>query len=114
MRKWCILLLSLLLFLVSCGRETVVSISYKAGIEQPTVVEDAALIDVETDAFSDTEAAVTEAIVSPGTVYYTEKGSVWHRDRSCSSLKNSKNVLSGTVEEAESVGKSGSCKRCGS
>ena len=32
--------------------------------------------------------------------YYTASGSVYHKDRNCSFLKNAKEVLGGTIEEA--------------
>lgn len=47
------------------------------------------------------------------TVYWTEGGSVWHVSKECSSLKNSKNIISGSVEEAQNAGKERVCSRCG-
>lgn len=46
-------------------------------------------------------------------VYWTEGGSVWHVSKECSSLKNSKNIISGSVEEAQNAGKERVCSRCG-
>lgn len=46
------------------------------------------------------------------TVYWTEGGGVWHLYRDCGHLKNSQNVLSGTVEEAENAGKDHVCSTC--
>lgn len=45
--------------------------------------------------------------------YYTQSGETWHFDRWCASLKNSKNVIAGTVGEALGAGKSRPCSRCG-
>ncbi len=45
-------------------------------------------------------------------VYWTESGSVWHKSTSCSHLKNSKNILSGSVSDAEESGKTKPCSRC--
>ena len=44
------------------------------------------------------------------TVYWTKNGKVYHLDRNCTGLSNSKNVMSGTVSESE---KPRVCKRCG-
>ena len=56
-------------------------------------------------------AEVTTA--SEATVYWTPGGSVWHISRSCSALKNSSEVLSGTKDEALAAGKERVCKKCG-
>ncbi|NEU04732.1 ComEC/Rec2 family competence protein [Clostridium senegalense] len=45
-------------------------------------------------------------------VYFTEKGKSYHLDKDCSSLKNSKNILMGTLKEAKDKGKSDPCDRC--
>ena len=47
------------------------------------------------------------------TVYYTPKGEVYHLKRDCSYIKNSKEVLSGTLEAAQTAGKLRACSRCG-
>lgn len=44
-------------------------------------------------------------------VYWTEGGSVWHVSRDCYHIKN-KDVISGTVAEAEMSGHDKSCKTC--
>ncbi len=46
-------------------------------------------------------------------VYWTKSGSVWHSYIDCGHIKNSKNIISGTVEEAVNEGKSNLCKNCG-
>lgn len=46
-------------------------------------------------------------------VYWTQNGSVWHASASCRSLQNSQNLSKGSVEEAESAGKSRGCSVCG-
>ena len=46
-------------------------------------------------------------------VYYTENSEIYHLSRDCSALKNAKNVLSGTIEEARKAGKTRPCKLCG-
>ena len=46
------------------------------------------------------------------TVYWTSGGSVWHTRYDCSYIKNSQNILSGTVEEAIANGKKQLCSSC--
>lgn len=62
-----------------------------------------------------TERNETESIeIEGGTaiiVYWTEGGSVWHVSRDCYHIKN-KDVISGTVEEAEKTGHDKACKTC--
>lgn len=47
------------------------------------------------------------------TVYWVKNGGVWHLRRDCSSLSRSKEILSGTVDEAIAAGKERVCKLCG-
>lgn len=44
--------------------------------------------------------------------YYTASGSVYHKDRNCSFLKNAKEVLEGTIEEATVTRALRPCSRC--
>ena len=44
--------------------------------------------------------------------YYTASGSVYHKDRNCSFLKNAKEVLGGTIEEATVTRALRPCSRC--
>ncbi len=48
-----------------------------------------------------------------GEVYWTEGGEVWHLTENCSSLSRSKNILSGSVDDAIGAGKERACMRCG-
>ncbi len=64
--------------------------------------------DTSTDATKD--VADDEAT---DTVYWVKNGEVWHTKSACSSLSRSKNILSGTVEDAMLAGKTRVCKRCG-
>lgn len=48
-----------------------------------------------------------------GLVYWTEGGSVWHKDKNCSSISDSKAISSGSVDAATAAGKERACKRCG-
>ena len=54
-----------------------------------------------------------DAAVSEDTVWWTDGGSVWHMTRECSALAKSKSVRSGSAADAEAVGKTRACKRCG-
>lgn len=45
-------------------------------------------------------------------VYFTQKGKSYHLTKECSALKNSKNILVGTLEDAIQKGKSDPCDRC--
>lgn len=47
-----------------------------------------------------------------GTVYWVSGGEVYHSTASCRTLSRSKNILSGTISEAISAGKSRQCKVC--
>ena len=47
------------------------------------------------------------------TVYWVEGGEVWHTTSSCPSLSRSKNILSGSLDDAIAAGKERVCKRCG-
>jgi hypothetical protein len=46
------------------------------------------------------------------TVWWTPNGEVYHTHRDCVSLKRSSEILSGTIEEALSHGKSRLCNIC--
>ena len=45
-------------------------------------------------------------------VYWTESGEVWHLTQSCRYLKNSKTIISGSIENARSFGKTKACSSC--
>ena len=47
------------------------------------------------------------------TVYWVPKGKVYHIDKGCPTLRRSKDIQSGTVEEAKADGKSRLCEVCG-
>ena len=73
--------------------------------ETTSTPETTAAAQMETPTVSDTPQTVT--------VYWVKSGEVWHISLDCPSLSRSKNILSGTAEEAMSAGKSRVCKRCG-
>ena len=111
--KKCFLLCETLLlsFLVGCSGEPVYIADEIDCSELWNFTE--ATVPVESfDAFGTLEET-KEPPHGDGTVYYTVSGSVWHISPDCSSLKRSKKVLSGTVEQAIEDGMERACKRCG-
>lgn len=73
---------------------------------------------LETDAVDtvpdETDAVRTNAIDSDaeGTVYWVKNGKVWHTSKNCSSLSRSKDIISGTTDQALNNGKERACKKC--
>lgn len=59
------------------------------------------------------EEETTIPISAADTVYWTEGGSVCHRDAECRYLKNSKEVKHGTYSAACKEGKDTLCSACG-
>jgi len=49
-----------------------------------------------------------------GTAFWTDSGSVWHKDKSCSYLSKAKpeEIHTGTADEALAAGKERACSRC--
>lgn len=65
---------------------------------------------------TDKEPDLTDGdVTSPddGTVYWVKGGEVWHIKKTCQSLSRSKNILSGSVDDAVAAGKTRVCKKCG-
>ena len=77
--------------------------------------------EIHTEIVTDTETpgtleGETETLVSDEQgerVFWTKSGSVWHTTDQCHHLKKSKNIESGSVEEAMEAGKSKACSSCG-
>ena len=69
----------------------------------------------ETTLAPETTAApeTTTAINQEQTVYWVKNGEVWHISINCPSLARSKNILSGSLDDAMAAGKERACKRCG-
>ena len=59
------------------------------------------------------EPATADGFSTRETVYWTEGGSVYHRDRDCYHLKRAENVVSGSVKNAWKHGKERVCSACG-
>lgn len=66
----------------------------------------------KTPASSDNDNSSETEISQQDVVYWTKSGSVWHSYADCGHIKNSNNIISGSVEEAVSEGKSHLCKSC--
>lgn len=47
-----------------------------------------------------------------GTVYWTQSGTKYHKDKNCSYIKNAKQLQSGKIEQAINHGASEPCSRC--
>ena len=59
------------------------------------------------------ESTVADGFSTRETVYWTEGGSVYHRDPDCYHLKRAENVVSGSVKNAWKHGKERVCSACG-
>ena len=67
----------------------------------------------------ETPTVQSESVVTPApapeqsaTVYWTPNGKSYHTTSGCSTLSRSKNILSGTLDEAIAAGKTDPCDRC--
>lgn len=75
-------------------------------------------IEISTEeTIEETSEKIKEDMTAPHleeqTVYWVEKGKVWHLSSDCSYIKKSKSLISGTVGDAISAGKEKVCSRCG-
>ena len=59
------------------------------------------------------ESTAADGFSTRETVYWTEGGSVYHRDPDCYHLKRAENVVSGSVKNAWKHGKERACSACG-
>ncbi len=84
---------------------------------EPDEPDESKSTEISENTFADETAAGevddTEMHVDDATVYWVKSGEVWHLTDKCSSLSRSKNILSGSIEDAISMGKQRACKRCG-
>ena len=65
--------------------------------------------DTDTEALTEVEDVDEEKQI----VYWTKNGSVWHIDEDCYRLNKSKEIISGTIDEAKESGKERVCSSCG-
>ena len=65
------------------------------------------------EALFDTEAPTEDETSPPGIVYWTDSGSVYHRDPNCRHLTKAEKVKSGYIGNAEMYGKDRPCSVCG-
>ena len=88
-------------------------------VTQPPVTEspetEPPVTEPETTAPETTAETTAQPRTTPSTdtVYWVKNGEVWHLKESCSSLSRSKNIQSGSVDDAKAAGKDRVCKRCG-
>lgn len=65
------------------------------------------------EALFETEAPTEGETSLPGIVYWTDSGSVYHRDPNCRHLTKAEKVKSGYIGNAEMYGKDRPCSVCG-
>ncbi|MBQ7378724.1 MAG: hypothetical protein IJW70_03475 [Clostridia bacterium] len=102
MKRIAIVLLVLWLVLVGCG-------------EQRIRVENGETLDRdEQESLYDQRAEQQSEpdISGKGVVYWTQSGTKYHKDPTCSFLKNAKELLSGTIAQAANHGADSPCSRC--
>ena len=74
------------------------------GSNEPTISE---------EQLSETESETSKRVEEEsGIVYWTSGGKVWHAFENCGHLKGSKEILSGSVDEAQKAGKEKLCSSC--
>jgi competence protein ComEC len=110
MKRAISLMLILLSFLLlSCESQNPCSQEYESGFRVTSDV----MKFVQNYQSSDTEQTTAPKEYSEDTVcYWTKSGSVWHLTPNCSYLRNSKNIISGTVKDALLAEKTKPCSRC--
>ncbi len=74
-------------------------------------------IRADADAVSSVRAEIenkkNSLLAAEGDVFWTESGTLWHSTYNCSYIRNSKNIIHGSLDEALLAGKTGACSRCG-
>lgn len=103
MRRICVVLLLLLLFLSGCRSEQ--------GIE---IVSGELLSPEQQQSMYDEQQSLKPDpnIGGKATVYWTPSGSKYHKDPDCSYLKNAKELYSGTIAQAVNHCADAPCSRC--
>ena len=70
------------------------------------------LASLSAELFTEDEPDTADGFHNFERVYWTESGSVYHRDRDCSHLKRAETVLEGSVKHARKEGKERPCSTC--
>ncbi len=83
---------------------------FEAG--QPLDRDELASLSAELSTEGD-EPVTADGFSTREVVYWTEGGSVYHRDRDCYHLKRAGSVVSGSVKNAWKQGKERVCSACG-
>ena len=102
------------LALAACGKKDEFSAGQRLNAEETRALRDKLLAEeTENEAPKSEEApAEEEQDGLPAVCYYTEKGGKWHASADCRYLKNSADILSGSVESAVLAGKDQPCSGC--
>lgn len=85
---------------------------YTAGGSKETKSSDSATGSTDTNASSDTQTVTTDTTQNDKIVYYTPGGKSYHYDKNCSTLKRSKTILEGNLQDVINMGKSDPCDKC--
>jgi hypothetical protein len=99
------------LALAACGKEEDFSAGKRMNAEETRALRDKMLAEQKKPEPEQTPAE-EEAAELPDVCYYTEKGGKWHASADCRYLKNSTDVLEGSVESAALAGKNQPCSAC--
>lgn len=103
MRRFCLTVCALLLVLVGCRAQSGVELSSGEPLspeEQQSLYQERVEQEGEPD------------VSVKGKVYWTPKGTKYHRDPNCSYIKNAKELQSGTITQAVNNGAKSPCSRC--
>lgn len=91
--------------------ETSIAVSEMNQTEAPAMTIQSSVTS-QTAETTDPVASEPQADEAQDVVYWTEGGSVYHITDQCSTLRRSKNILHGTVDEALAAKKERPCKTC--
>ena len=120
-------ILVLLLFMISCDKETTpvgavpvtpeMLESVSRSLAEQTVSEEPPSLQSytqeSTSPISADELGISENLSEePAVVYWTESGTVYHLRDTCSTLKRSVQIFQGSVEDALLAQKERACKTC--
>ena len=102
------------LALAACGKEDGFSAGQRLNADETRALREKMLAEqAEKDATEPEETPAEEETDGlPAVCYYTEKGGKWHASADCRYLKNSVDILSGSVESAALAGKDQPCSGC--
>ena len=101
------------LALAACGKEDRFSAGKRLNADDAKDMRDKLMSEREqAPATEEKEPEVEAEETLPTVCYYTEKGGKWHASANCRCLKNSTDILEGSVEGANYAGKNQPCSVC--